>query len=397
MLKIKNVIVLILLLFIGLSVQASSKITLKDQYSHYYFEPDKHKDILFWEFEKYYWNWNELRLNKTEIRKLERLGWNIEKKMVPWINRHYLREHVVKNLVAKINVDWTWTELMWSWEWRVKFTKEAMIDKKLDVDLTVYLIEKAIKENITDVELPVTRKDIDVNIDKNLLNKWINWIVSFVSSDFSWSTRSRIVNIKNAVKKYNWVIIQPWETFSFNRNLWSVNAANWFVKWKVIRGTKLVSDFGWGVCQVSTTMYRLAMNNWMSIDTRRNHSFSVHYYNPQGSDATIYLWAQDFRYTNPYTFPVVIQWMVRWNKVHFLFYWNKDVAKKVELFWPFNSNYKWTPNQVYRNRNLAAGRKILVERWQRWFTTVWYRTIEEKVEKIVSNYRARPNIWHIWW
>ena len=61
----------------------------------------------------------------------------------------------------------------------------------------------------------------------------------------------------------------------------------------VIKGNELKDEVGGGMCQIGTTLFRMAMNSGMQITQRANHSLVVSYYadpvngNP-GTDATLY-------------------------------------------------------------------------------------------------------------
>ena len=69
------------------------------------------------------------------------------------------------------------------------------------------------------------------------------------------------------------------------------------------------------MCQIGTTLFRMAMNSGMPITERRNHSLVVHYYqdpvngNP-GTDATVYDPLIDFKFKNDNQAAVIILWIV---------------------------------------------------------------------------------------
>lgn len=55
---------------------------------------------------------------------------------------------------------------------------------------------------------------------------------------------------------------------------------------------------GGGICQVSTTVFRALYAAGLPILQRQNHSYQVHYYDPQGLDATIYQPSLDLKFAN---------------------------------------------------------------------------------------------------
>jgi vancomycin resistance protein YoaR len=66
----------------------------------------------------------------------------------------------------------------------------------------------------------------------------------------------------------------------------------------VIKKEGTVPEFGGGLCQVSSTAFRAAMNGGLPITQRRNHAYAVQYYAPQGTDATIYPGVVDLKFIN---------------------------------------------------------------------------------------------------
>lgn len=152
-------------------------------------------------------------------------------------------------------------------------------------------------------------------------------------SDFTGSSKSRITNIKVGASKFNGLILKPGEEFSFNRYLGEIDAAHGFLPEMVIKREGVVPEFGGGLCQVSSTAFRAAMNAGLPITERRNHSFAVAYYAPQGTDATIYPGAADFRFINDLSSSLLIRTRVEGKKLYFDFYGTRD-GRTVEFDGP---------------------------------------------------------------
>ena len=80
----------------------------------------------------------------------------------------------------------------------------------------------------------------------------------------------------------------------------------------VIKGDEIKPEVGGGLCQIGTTLFRMAMSAGMEIVERRNHSLVVKYYNDPtngnpGTDATFYDPKPDFRFRNDTANYVLIQ------------------------------------------------------------------------------------------
>lgn len=123
------------------------------------------------------------------------------------------------------------------------------------------------------------------------------------TSNFKNSPSNRIKNIALAVKKINGLLIKPGEEFSANKAAGPYTTENGYLPEQVIKGNKIIPEVGGGMCQVGTTLFRMAMNSGMPITERTNHSLVVSYYsdpfngNP-GTDATLYEPVLDFKFLN---------------------------------------------------------------------------------------------------
>ncbi len=117
-------------------------------------------------------------------------------------------------------------------------------------------------------------------------------------SKFTGSPANRRHNIRVGTNKIKGVIIKPGEEFSFNKFLGPVEASAGFLPELVIKGNETIPELGGGLCQVSSTTFRAAMHAGLPITQRRNHSYAVQYYSPQGTDATIYPGVIDLRFKN---------------------------------------------------------------------------------------------------
>lgn len=123
------------------------------------------------------------------------------------------------------------------------------------------------------------------------------------SSTFKDSHSNRIKNIANAVKRLNGTLIKPGEIFSSIKYAGPFTLENGFLPEQIIKGRKIEEAVGGGMCQIGTTLFRMAMQTGLPITERHNHSLVVQYYadpvngNP-GTDATLYEPTLDLRFLN---------------------------------------------------------------------------------------------------
>jgi vancomycin resistance protein YoaR len=126
----------------------------------------------------------------------------------------------------------------------------------------------------------------------------INTLIGSATTTFAGSPVNRTYNIGVGASKFNGILIKPGEEFSFNDVLGDVGPETGYREELVIKENKTVPEYGGGLCQVSTTMFRAAMAAGLPITARSNHAYAVHYYAPIGMDATIYPPYPDMKFVN---------------------------------------------------------------------------------------------------
>ncbi len=173
------------------------------------------------------------------------------------------------------------------------------------------------------INLPVIVSEPAITLaDTNQLG--IIELVAEGESNFTGSPNNRIHNISVGAAKYKSLLISPGEEFSFNKFLGDVDGEHGFLPELVIKPGGVVPEFGGGLCQVSTTAFRAAMKAGLPITARRNHSFAVQYYAPQGTDATIYPGSSDLKFINNLSSHLLITSRIEGKHLYFDYYGTKD-------------------------------------------------------------------------
>lgn len=155
-------------------------------------------------------------------------------------------------------------------------------------------------EETTSVELHLSVKKPKTTL-ADLNDLGINERIGIGDSEYDHSIPSRIHNVSLTSTRINNLIIKPGEEFSFNRALGDVSAATGFQPAYIIKNGQTVLGDGGGVCQVSTTLFRAALNAGLNITRRLPHSYRVSYYelnSKPGIDATVYSGNVDLRFVN---------------------------------------------------------------------------------------------------
>lgn len=253
-------------------------------------------------------------------------------------------------------------------------------------------------EEPTVVAMPVDFREVNVDVDEELKAIGITQLIATGRSAFAGSTNNRIHNINTGIAKFNGHIIAPGETFSFNTILGPVEAYTGFKPELVIKPEGTIPEYGGGLCQVSSTMYRAALLAGLPIVERTNHSYAVSYYTQvygYGLDATIYPGVHDVRYINDTPGHILIQGYTEGIKAFFNLYGTSD-GRSVELEGPYLGGYTYPgPTVVIETPTLAPGQKKWMENSHTGFNATWYRYLtnaagETVKEAIYSRYQAIP-------
>lgn len=160
-----------------------------------------------------------------------------------------------------------------------------------------------------DIEIPASVTPPDITTEE-VNNLGIKELIGRGSSNFRGSIANRVFNIGHASSKFKGVLIAPGETFSFNNALGDVSSLTGYKQAFVIKDGKTVLGDGGGVCQVSSTFFRAALNAGLPIIERRAHSYRVSYYEqgyPPGLDATVYAPTTDLKVLNDTPGHILIQ------------------------------------------------------------------------------------------
>lgn len=141
-------------------------------------------------------------------------------------------------------------------------------------------------------------------------NLGIKEAVAEGTSFFHHSDKDRIFNLSLAANRLNGVIIKPNEVFSFVKAVGDISVLSGYHQAYVIQNGKTVLGDGGGVCQVSTTLFRAALNAGLPIVERHQHAYRVGYYEQNsgpGIDAAIYSPTVDMKFKNDTGYALLIQ------------------------------------------------------------------------------------------
>ncbi len=219
-----------------------------------------------------------------------------------------------------------------------KFQPEAngvQIESKLllsDAKTKIHTMKSNPRSISIELKEKVLKPEITMAQSNNL---GIEELIGEGQSNYTHSIPGREHNVVLGTSKFNGVLIPKGETFSFNENVGDISALTGYQPAYIIQNGKTVLGDGGGICQVSTTLFRAAINTGLPILNRTAHAYRVSYYENDsgpGFDATVFSPSVDLKFKNDTPAPILIQTQVdEVNKlVYFKLYGKKD-NRKIEI------------------------------------------------------------------
>lgn len=211
--------------------------------------------------------------------------------------------------------------------------QEIITDSVLnDIDNVIQAFRDEVKNSKIKINSVVIKPDITLS---SINDFGIEELIAEGSSDFTHSIPQRIHNVLLAASKFNGVLIPPGKIFSFNDAVGDISSLTGYQPAYIIKEGKTVLGDGGGVCQVSTTLFRAALNAGLPIVERNAHAYRVSYYENDrgpGFDATVFAPSVDLKIKNDTTAYILIETNAdeENNLLFFKLYGKKD-NRKIEV------------------------------------------------------------------
>ncbi|EKE15186.1 MAG: VanW family protein [uncultured bacterium] len=192
------------------------------------------------------------------------------------------------------------------------------------------------KTDVSNKKIVLNSEVIKPEIRLSDINEYgIEEFIAEGKSDYTHSIPQRVHNVILAASKFNGVLIPKGKEFSFNETIGDISSLTGYQPAYVIKEGKTVLGDGGGVCQVSTTLFRAALNAGLPILERNAHAYRVGYYendSQPGFDATVYGPTVDLKIKNNTPGYILIETEIdkENNLLYFRFYGKKD-SRRVEI------------------------------------------------------------------
>ena len=222
-----------------------------------------------------------------------------------------LEEDLVKEWVSELaeehdqdpikpTVELKWRENKW-----MPTIKEGVNGASIEKDLILKRIEGLPSLPWKgDHQVLITFDEVSFEDETDLLEQVVEPIGTWKS--YFNPEESRAKNVKRAAELVHNSVVMPGETFSYNEKVLPATIENGYGYGIIFVNGEKVPGLAGGICQVSSTLYNAVLEAGITADARTNHSMFVEYV-PYGQDATMNDSGLDFKFTNPYDVPILIQ------------------------------------------------------------------------------------------
>lgn len=272
---------------------------------------------------------------------------------------------------------------------------------KLNTKKTIDVLENVVRvggDLSIDLVLSIEKSKIT---NDNVNDLGIKELLGRGESNFSGSPQNRRHNISVGADSINGILIAPDEEFSLITALGDINAESGYKPELVIKEGRTVPEYGGGLCQIGTTLFRAVVNTGLPVTERRNHSYRVSYYEPAGTDATIYDPWPDFKFMNDTGKHILLQTRVEGDSLVFDF-WGTGDGRDVKVSDPviYNIVKPGEPREL-ESDDLEPGERKKVESAHSGADAYFDRVIEwpdsSEREKIEERFSSHYVPWREMW
>ncbi|MBW2732684.1 MAG: VanW family protein [Deltaproteobacteria bacterium] len=194
----------------------------------------------------------------------------------------------------------------------------------------IAVTETALRAGKSFVELPVTV--IQPKRGSQLANIDISHVLASYSTVYSLADkdRDRSHNLKVGASKIDGFVLQPGDTFSFNKVVGARTRKEGYRMAAVISQGELVDGMAGGACQLSSTLFAASFFAGLTLESSRPHTIPSGYIK-MGLDAAVAYPTTDLVLKNPYAFAVVLHLKVSRGKVHVRLLGKKRPYRRIEF------------------------------------------------------------------
>lgn len=281
----------------------------------------------------------------------------------------------------------------------LRITQESQVGRALDEPATLAALTAAfLGAQSRDLTLAVTTLEPAVS-SATLANLGLKELIGTATTSYSGSPENRKHNIQTGLSFLTSRALGPEEEFSVVTALGAVDDTTGYLPELVIKENRTTPEYGGGLCQVSTTLFRAVLNAGLRITERQNHSYRVSYYERDvgpGLDATIYLPSPDLKFLNDTPGWILIQGSINeeTDAITFDLYGTKD-GRRSEISKPEIYDVTNPPDPItLATADLPVGETKQIEKPHTGAkTTVTYKVYRGEELLVDQTFRSTYKAW----
>ena len=252
--------------------------------------------------------------------------------------------------------------------------KKAKISADVDgIDFAISIDEakEMVKQNLNEYIIPITRTKANVTINDIGLEAFPDKLQEF-STRYDASNTGRSENLRIATSKIDGTVLMPGQQFSFNGVVGERTVQEGYKNAAIYEGDSVVDGLAGGICQVSSTLYNVALLANLQIDERHNHSFKPTYVDA-GRDATVVYGIKDFKFTNTRSYPIKIEGSAENGVITFSLHGiTEEKEYKINIIPEITATIPYDVQKV-QNNSLAPGTQRVTQLGTTGYKTTTYK------------------------
>ena len=276
------------------------------------------------------------------------------------VNQDKVSAYLEETVAPKVNQDVVLPRFEITENGKVSSWRTGENGREVDLELSAINIVNSLSLQQASSTLAIKELRVDdFEVENNFK---IKELIGSGHSNFAGSPVNRRHNIRIGADAVHGLLIEPGKEFSLVGALGEIDAAAGYLPELVIKGNKTIPEYGGGLCQVATTIFRSALSSGLPITERRNHSYRVSYYEPAGTDAAVYDPWPDIRFLNDTNNYILIQSRIEGNDIYFDFWGTKDGREATTTDPVIYNIVKPPATKIIETEDLAPGEKKCTEK-----------------------------------
>lgn len=245
----------------------------------------------------------------------------------------------------------------------------------IDFEITLEEAKKIIDEPKEQYKIPLKIIKPQITND-DLGDEAFPERLSTYSTKFSTANVNRSTNIKISADKINGVVLMPGEEFSYNNTIGPTTPQNGYKPGAAYIGGKVVTDYGGGVCQTSSTLYNAVLYSNLEVTSRTSHYFASDYV-PVGRDATVYSPTLDFKFKNNRKYPIKIKAVVNGGTIQVDIFGVKEESDYEVEIESYITSYIPAKVEYENDASLPEGTEVIKEYGSSGFRSETYKILKK--------------------